>query len=71
MNELLLATIDTDHLLTTVVYLVVIGLVFWLLWWLIDYCAPPEPFKKISKVLVALVAVVLLVKFLLDLIGKL
>lgn len=40
-----------------VVQLVIAGLVFWLLWWLINFVNPPEPFKKIASVILAVLAV--------------
>ena len=61
--------IGIDSLVTAVVYLICIGLVFWLLWWLIDYCAPPEPFKKVATVLLAVLAVVVVIFVLLSLVG--
>jgi heme A synthase len=48
---------DLIGLLVTVV---VLGLVFYLLWWLLGVIALPEPFNKVAIVLLALVAVVLL-----------
>jgi hypothetical protein len=34
--------------------------VFYLLWWLLSVIGLPEPFNKVARVLIALVAVVLL-----------
>ena len=56
-------------LITAVVYLVVLGLVFWLLWWLVDYVAPPEPFRKIANVILAIAAVLIVISVLLGLVG--
>jgi hypothetical protein len=52
-----------------VVYLVVAGLVFWLLHFLIDYVAPPEPFRKVAKVALVVLAVLVLIGLLLSLVG--
>ena len=56
-------------MLTLLVTLVVAGLIFWLLWWFIGVCGLPEPFNKIARVLIALVAVVFLINLLLGLNG--
>ena len=53
-----------------VVWLLVGGLIFWLLNWLIDYCGVGEPFQKIAKVLVAIVAVVFVINALLTVVGR-
>ena len=47
-----------------IIALVVIGLVCWILWWFVDYIALPTPFNKVAKVLIALVAVVALIRIL-------
>ena len=49
-----------------VMQLVIAGLVFWLLWWLIDFVAPPEPFNKIARVVLAVLAVAVLVGLLIS-----
>lgn len=51
------------------VYLLVAGLVFWLLWWLIGVVAPPEPFRKIATVVLAVLAVLVVIGILLSLVG--
>lgn len=65
-----LSLISGKGLVDAVLVLIVVGLVCWLLWWLIGYIALPEPFAKIARVLVAVVAVVFLINFLFGLIGK-
>ena len=54
---------------SAILYLVVLGLVFWLLWWLIEYCGIPEPFHKVAKVLLAVLAVAVICNVLLGLTG--
>lgn len=54
---------------TIIVYLVVAGLVFWLLWWLVNYIAPPEPFRKVANVVLAILAVLVVIGILLSLVG--
>lgn len=60
---------SASALFTGLIFLVIAGLICWLLWWFISYIGLPEPFNKIARVLVALVAVVLLINFLLGLVG--
>lgn len=52
-----------------VVTLIVAGLVMWLLLWLIDFVGLPEPFNKVAKVIVAVVAVLVVIGVLLSLVG--
>ncbi len=59
-----------SQLLRAVVYLIVVGLIFWLLWWIIRYANVPEPFNKVLKVVLALVAVIFLINWLLGLVGE-
>ena len=61
--------ISVQSLVQLVVSLVVLGLVFWLLWWLIAYIAPPEPFRKIATVILAVAAVLVCIGLLLNLVG--
>jgi hypothetical protein len=44
----------------------VVGAVCWILWWFIGYLAPPEPFNKVLRVIVALIAVFFLLNLLLS-----
>jgi hypothetical protein len=50
------------------IYLIVAGLVFGLLWWLIGYIAPPEPFLKASRIVIAILAVLVIIVILLSLV---
>ncbi len=52
-----------------VIWLIVAGLIFWLLWWLVNYIAPPEPFRKIANIILAILAVLVLIGILLSLVG--
>jgi len=49
--------------------LVIVGLICYLLWWFIGYIGLPEPFNKVARVLIALVAVIYLINLLLSLGG--
>jgi uncharacterized membrane protein len=62
-------TISASSLVNMLVWIIVIGLIFGLLWWLIGYAALPEPFAKVAKVILALVAVLILINFLLGFAG--
>lgn len=61
--------ISLSAAVTTIVYLIVAGLVFWLLWWLIGYCNPPEPFRKVATVVLAILAVLVVIGILLSLVS--
>jgi hypothetical protein len=52
-----------------VIILIVAGVIFWLLTWLIDYCQIPEPFRRIARVVLAIAAVVVVIGVLLSLAG--
>jgi len=57
-------------LLALLVKLVIMGLIFWLIWWFIDYVGVPEPFHKVLKVVIGLVALIFLINILLGLSGQ-
>jgi hypothetical protein len=50
-----------ETLLTVLLQLVVVGLICYLLWWLIGYIGLPEPFDKVARVIIALVAVIFII----------
>ncbi len=47
-------------LIGLLITVIVIGLVCYLLWWLIGYIGLPAPFDKVARVIVALIAVIVL-----------
>jgi hypothetical protein len=61
--------ISLSAVITAVIYLVVAGLIFWLLWWLVNYIAPPEPFRKVANVVLAILGVLVACSILLSLVG--
>lgn len=65
----ILAAISGSTLVNALVGLVIFGLIFYLLWWLIGYAGLPAPFDKVARVILALVAVIFLINFLLGLAG--
>ena len=62
-------SIGIDGLLSFVIYLVIIGLVFWCIWWFLGYVGVPEPFNKVIRVVIGLVALIIVVNLLLGLVG--
>lgn len=48
--------IKEDLMISTIVSLVVIGLVFWCVLWFVDWVGVPEPFNKVIKVVLGLFA---------------
>lgn len=48
-------------LLGLLITIIVVGLVFYLLYWLLGQIGLPEPFNKVALVILALVAVVFLI----------
>lgn len=54
-----------SSLITLLIYIVVIGLIFWVLWWALDTMGVPEPFNKVIRVILILVAALLVINLLL------
>lgn len=61
--------ISLSAIVPVIVQLVIAGLIFWLLWWLVVFTNPPEPFQKVAKVLLAIVAVLVVIGLLLTISG--
>ncbi len=66
----LLAAISGQDIASTVIWIIVVGLIWWLLIWLIGYVGLPEPFNKVAKVILAVAAVLLLINLILGLSGN-
>lgn len=64
-----LAAISGETLVHAVIWIIIAGVIFWLVNWLIDYCGLPAPFNKVAKVIVAVVAVLILINALLTIAG--
>ena len=60
---------DINTLVSFVIYLVVIGLIFFCIWWFVGYVGVPEPFNKVIRVVIGLVALVVVIGLLLSLVG--
>lgn len=61
--------IDLASLVHIIVYILIVGGICWLLWWLVGYIGLPEPFNKVARVIIAVVAVLLLINVLLAFAG--
>jgi len=62
--------IEAGALVSFLVYIIVIGLVFWLLWWLLAQVGLPEPFNKVARIVLSVVAVLILINILLGIVGS-
>lgn len=51
------------------IQLVILGLIFWLVLWFVDYVGVPEPINKIIKVVVGLIVFIYCLNLLLGLAG--
>lgn len=67
---LLVAAISGQALLNSFIVLIIGALIFWLVIWFIRYVGVPEPFNKVIRVVVGLVALIFLINFLLSLIDR-
>jgi phage-related holin len=61
--------ITVSTLVALLVWLIVIGCIFGLLTWLVQVIPLPEPFAKIARVVLAVVAVLIVISLLLNLVG--
>lgn len=61
--------ISISGAVTVVIYFLIAGLIFGLLWWLADYVHLPEPFNKFIHVALAILAVMVIIGILLSVIG--
>lgn len=51
------------------IYLLVAGMVFGLLWWLVGYIGLPQPFDKAARVVLAILAVLVIIGILISMTG--
>jgi hypothetical protein len=61
--------LSIEGLVEAVVYCLVLGAVVWLLLWIIGYCGLPEPFNKVARMIIMVVAVLILIGLLLSFVG--
>ena len=69
-TTLLLAAISGESIIWAVIWLIIAAMVFWLISWLVAYIGVPEPFAKVIKVILAIVAVLICINALMTLAGK-
>ncbi len=60
---------DVSTLVNLLVYLIIVGGICWLLFWLVGFIGLPEPFNKIARAIIAVVAVLFLINLLLGFAG--
>jgi hypothetical protein len=61
--------INGSGLINAIIWLVVLGLIFWLIFWFIGWVGVPEPFNKVLRVVIGLIILILLINFLLGFAG--
>ncbi len=61
--------VTIHDLVRAVVLIIVAGLIFGLLYWLIRYVELPEPFAKVAKIVLMVFGVLVLICILLSLVG--
>jgi len=61
--------VSLESAVRLVIYLIVGGLIFGILFWLLDYCAIPEPFNKVARVILVILAALVVIGVLLSFIG--
>lgn len=69
MSALVLAVVSGESLLTALVWLVIAGLIYWLLDWAFKKIGLPEPFAKIAQVLLVVLVLVVVINALLIIVG--
>jgi hypothetical protein len=62
--------VDSGTLVGLLIWIIIIGSICGLLWWLVGFVGLPEPFNKVARIAIAIVAVLLLINFLLGLGGQ-
>lgn len=70
METLFLAAVSGSSLVNLLITVMVVGLICWLLWWLVSYIGLPAPFDKVCRVIIAIVAVLFLINAVLQVTGQ-
>lgn len=68
--ELMLAAISGSSFVNAIIHLIIIGLIVWVLFWALGQIGLPEPFNKVVRVVLILLACVFVINFLLSLTGN-
>lgn len=58
--------ISSSALVSLLVAIFIAGLICYLLWWLIGFIGLPDPFAKVARAIIAVVAVLFLINVLLQ-----
>lgn len=61
--------ITLSTLFSVVIWLLIAGVIYWLVTWLIAQIGVPEPFNKIIRIIIALIVFVIALNALLMLVG--
>jgi hypothetical protein len=61
--------ITLGTLVSVVIFFLIVGLVVWLLLWLIDYVPVPQPFNRVARIVIVVLAVLLVISKLLQIGG--
>lgn len=61
--------ISGEMLVSVLIYLIIWGLILWVLWWGIGKIGLPEPFGKIATVVLVVLTVLVLLNLLLGFVG--
>lgn len=70
LSTLLLQAVTSSPLINAFIWIIVVAMIFWLCWWALGAIGVPEPFNKVIRVVLILVAVVVLINFLLRILGN-
>jgi hypothetical protein len=62
--DMILAAMSEGEITHAIVWICCIGLIFYLLYWLVGKLGVPEPFNKIAYAILAIVSVLLCIKIL-------
>ena len=65
----IITTITGQGLLNLILWIIIIGLIFWLLHWAIGAIGIPEPFHKIARAILIIAAVIIIINLLFALVG--
>lgn len=69
MTAIMAASGGDIDLVNAIIWIGGMGLICWLLWWLVGYFGLPQPFDKVARALIALVAVVMLIRLIIRVTG--
>lgn len=56
-------------LVTIIIYIIILGLLYWLAMYVIDNVPMPDPIQRVARVLVVVVCVIVVILLLLQLVG--